>query len=187
MTAPRSRSERRTAAHLLLSAVLVSACSESPQPAAHPAGPATAESPLDSAVLIVVDTLRADRLGSYGYERRTTPELNRWAQGAAVFDQALAPSPWTLPSMGSLYTGRLPLHHGAGRVVRKGQTTFRRVDEALPQLAIDPIVEVLRPRLGCDRGAPSLDIDVVAAIALVYESKQRVPVVWVNDLGAVGN
>src|SRR5690348_12223485 len=60
-------------------------------------------------VLITIDTLRADRLGVYGYgERPTSPNLDAWAQGAVVFDRATAAAPWTLPSLGALLTGRYP-------------------------------------------------------------------------------
>jgi choline-sulfatase len=65
-------------------------------------------------ILIVVDTLRADHLGFYGYDRPTSPELDEWASRGLVFEQALAPSPWTLPTFGSILTGLSPLQHGAG-------------------------------------------------------------------------
>lgn len=70
-----------------------------------------------SVVLIVVDTLRADHLGVYGYDRPTSPSLDRWASDAVVFERAHAPSPWTLPSFGSLLTGHTPTRHRAGRTV----------------------------------------------------------------------
>ncbi len=62
-------------------------------------------------ILILVDTLRADHLGMYGYERDTSPFLDAWATGAVVFDQAYAPSSWTRPSTVSLLTGLDPIHH----------------------------------------------------------------------------
>jgi len=72
-------------------------------------------------ILIVVDTLRADRLGVYGYRRNTAPALSSLARSAAVFERAYATSPWTLPTMGSLYTGLLPAQHGAGAVLTVGE------------------------------------------------------------------
>jgi arylsulfatase A-like enzyme len=69
-----------------------------------------------SIVLIVVDTLRADHLGVYGYERPTSPNIDAWAQTGRVYLNAMATSPWTLPSMASLLTGQLPSRHRAGRV-----------------------------------------------------------------------
>ena len=79
--------------------------------------PAPAEPP-PSVLLVVVDTLRPDRLGLYGAERPLSPALDRFAEGALVFERAHANSSWTLPSMASLYSGRLPSAHGAG--VRRG-------------------------------------------------------------------
>lgn len=64
-------------------------------------------------LFVVLDTVRKDRLGPYGYERETTPELSRFAQEATVFDSAVAPAPWTLPVHASLFTGRYPSQHGA--------------------------------------------------------------------------
>jgi arylsulfatase A-like enzyme len=55
-------------------------------------------------VLYLVDTLRADHLGLYGYRRGTDPELRRFAQDAVVFDAAIASSSWTKPSVASLFT-----------------------------------------------------------------------------------
>ena len=57
-------------------------------------------------VLIVVDTLRADRLGCYGYERPTSPVIDRLAAQGTLFLEARAQCSWTLPSMASLMTGQ---------------------------------------------------------------------------------
>jgi arylsulfatase A-like enzyme len=62
--------------------------------------------------MISIDTLRADRLGILGYERGLTPNLDRLAEGGAVFLQATSTSPWTLPSHGSVFTSMLPFDHG---------------------------------------------------------------------------
>ena len=64
-------------------------------------------------LFVVLDTVRKDRLGPYGHERETTPTLDRFAQGATVFESAVAPAPWTLPVHASLFTGRYPSHHEA--------------------------------------------------------------------------
>ncbi|MFW2387726.1 MAG: sulfatase-like hydrolase/transferase, partial [Polyangiales bacterium] len=63
-------------------------------------------------LFIVVDTLRADHLPMYGYERGSTPNLERLADDAIRFDQAFANSSWTRPSFASILTGRLPSSHG---------------------------------------------------------------------------
>lgn len=63
-------------------------------------------------VLFLIDTLRADRLGPYGYERReTSPTMDWLAQHGVVFEQASAPAPWTLPSVASMFTSTLPVEH----------------------------------------------------------------------------
>jgi arylsulfatase A-like enzyme len=64
-------------------------------------------------LLIVLDTLRADHLSSYGYQRRTTPNIDRLAQRGVLFENTFANSSWTLPSHASLLTGRLPFEHKA--------------------------------------------------------------------------
>jgi arylsulfatase A-like enzyme len=61
-----------------------------------------------SVLLIVLDTVRADRMSLHGYHRATTPMLERLAQRGIRFDEARATAPWTLPSHASMFTGRLP-------------------------------------------------------------------------------
>ena len=70
-------------------------------------------------VLIVVDTLRADRTTPYGFAEDTTPELARWAAHGVVFERALAQSSWTKISMASLLTSLWP-HSHAMHDVRDG-------------------------------------------------------------------
>jgi arylsulfatase len=64
-------------------------------------------------VLITLDTTRADRLGCYGYARRTSPHLDRLAGEATVHTRALATTSWTLPAHATLFTGKLAASHGA--------------------------------------------------------------------------
>jgi hypothetical protein len=64
-------------------------------------------------ILISLDTLRADRLGVYGAELPTSPNLDALATRGVVFENAQAPAPWTLPSHRTLLTGLQPLTHGA--------------------------------------------------------------------------
>lgn len=64
-------------------------------------------------LLIVLDTVRADRLSLYGYSRDTTPFLARLGQESTVFTQAISTSSWTMPSHASLFTGLYPNQHGA--------------------------------------------------------------------------
>jgi len=63
-------------------------------------------------VFVVLDSLRTDHVSTYGYDRETTPALDRFAAGATRYDSAFVPAPWTLPSHCSLFTGRAPSEHG---------------------------------------------------------------------------
>jgi arylsulfatase A-like enzyme len=67
-------------------------------------------------LVIVVDTLRADHLSSYGYPRATSPNIDRLARSGVLFENAIAPSSWSLPSHASLVTGRAVHEHGMGNV-----------------------------------------------------------------------
>ena len=69
------------------------------------------EAPL--VVVYLVDTLRADHTGLYGYGRPTTPELDAFADDAVVFEQAIVHSSWTKPSVASILTSLLPGQHRA--------------------------------------------------------------------------
>lgn len=64
--------------------------------------------PRDGVVLLVLDTLRADRVGAYGHSRDTSPRIDALADAGVVFDQAISFAPWTLPSMIALLSARLP-------------------------------------------------------------------------------
>jgi len=63
-------------------------------------------------VLISIDTLRADHLGSYGYERPTSPVMDALARDSIQFENAVSQAGWTLPSHMSLMTSLLPSRHG---------------------------------------------------------------------------
>lgn len=64
-------------------------------------------------IVIVVDTLRADHLSSYGYERDTSPFMDSLAAEGVRFENAIAPSSWTQPSHASMLTGRYTFEHQA--------------------------------------------------------------------------
>jgi arylsulfatase A-like enzyme len=114
----------RTVAALLAAAFLFAGCSE-PDPS-----PAEAADPLATAPIIIVDidTLRADHLGTYGYPRATSPALDAFAAEASVFEWAFAQGPNTPPSQASILTGLQPSRHG-----RISATDV--LDETIPTLA----------------------------------------------------
>ena len=64
-------------------------------------------------ILIVIDCLRADHVGYFGYTRNTTPYLDELAKSGVVFKNAYSNAPWTKPSVVSMLTSLLPNEHGA--------------------------------------------------------------------------
>lgn len=63
-------------------------------------------------LLIAIDTLRADHLGCYGYERDTSPHIDAFASEGVVFDWLIAPAIPTHPSFVTMNTGQYPITHG---------------------------------------------------------------------------
>jgi len=78
------------------------------------ASPATAAAVArrPNVLLIVIDTLRADHLASYGYARATSPNLDRLAAEGTLYENAISASSWTLPAHASLFTGLPVRDHG---------------------------------------------------------------------------
>jgi arylsulfatase A-like enzyme len=66
-------------------------------------------------VFILVDALRADRLGAYGYSRETSPHLDALAERGVRFENVESQSSWTKTSMASLWTARYPRRTGVSR------------------------------------------------------------------------
>lgn len=81
-----------------------------------------------SVILISLDTLRADHLGCYGYDRATSPNMDKLADDAVLFRNTFAAAPWTLPSHVSIMTGLDCVNH---RVTQ----AWDRMDPDLPTLA----------------------------------------------------
>ena len=85
-------------------------------------------------ILISLDTLRADHLPIYGYDRPTAPNLDALARESLVFERAYAEAPHTLPSHTSLFTGLYPGRHG---VLDRGDTLAPEVPTLAEVLAAD--------------------------------------------------
>ena len=96
----------------------------------------SSEPPPPNLVVVLLDTLRPDHLGCYGYERDTSPHLDALAAKSVVFEQAESVAPWTAPAVISLVTGLHPQSHGVLRFPNPG-----RLNERATTLA-----EVLRER-----------------------------------------
>jgi len=116
---PRSLAATALAASLLL----VPACGRKPKAATPRPAPGA------PVVLVVVDTLRSDRLPFYGYASGVTPALSALRADSILFESAWSPVPLTLPAHVSLFTGTLP---GVHRVLDNGGY---RLGDGLPTLA----------------------------------------------------
>ena len=88
-------------------------------------------------VMILVDTLRADHLGAYGYPRPTSPAIDEIAATSVLFERAYSTAPWTNPTIATLFTGYYPQE-----LFRVAPHRFA-IHQALP-LAVDTLAERLR-------------------------------------------
>jgi arylsulfatase len=108
-----------------------------PRESTAPVAPATAPrvgllpdgAPKPNIIMILVDALRADRLGVYGHPGHLTPTLDEIASDGVVFERCMAPAPWTMPSVASLFVSYHPSVH-----------KMLRYKAQLPLKVGDPIV-----------------------------------------------
>jgi len=107
-------------------------------------------------VLISCDTLRADHVSCYGYSRKTTPCLDRFAKEAVVFENAVSDWPWTLPAHMTMLTGLYPKTHRVLKGLRLAEDTTTlaealRADGYL-SAAFTAITWYLAPKYGFPQG-----------------------------------
>ncbi len=117
-------------------------------------------------LLVTIDTLRADRLPSYGYKKGKTPHLNALSTHSVVFDKVAAHTPITLPSHASILTGLYPPQHGVrsnGRFyAHEKLTTLAEVlKEEGYQTGAFVSAFVLDSRFGLNQGFDHYDDDLV--------------------------
>jgi arylsulfatase A-like enzyme len=101
-----------------------------------------------SLILIVVDTLRADYLASYGFDGPISPHLDRLAEEAVLFEQCSSQAPWTTPSVASMMTSLYPEAHGvrlAPGDPRDQRSWRKRWTRAIPESTLT-LAEALRAR-----------------------------------------
>jgi glucan phosphoethanolaminetransferase (alkaline phosphatase superfamily) len=81
------------------------------------AGKSSPGGPLPNVLFLVVDTLRADHLSGYGYERPTSKTVDALIQDSILFERCIAQSSWTRPSTASIMTGLYPGTHLCNRML----------------------------------------------------------------------
>ncbi len=132
-------------------------------------------------LLVVVDTLRADHCSLYGYQRDTTPFLERLGEESLVFEHAVSPASWTLPAMTSLFTGTYPPRHGAVQGGRSMKPSFETLAEVVQSAGLTTVGISANPLInfthGFDQGFEEFR-DVpwrrAAAVNRIFES-------WLED------
>lgn len=150
----------RRAPSLLLLAVLLAGV---PGCGDRPAGEAMPSLPLPDVVLIVIDTLRADHLSGYGYERETTPFLDRLMASGVRCEQAISPSSWSAPSHTTIITGTAPHHH---QVMNWGHSIAA---------GVDPLAKHLKAR-GYATGLFSTHLSLHKSVGRIQEGCDQVEV-----------
>ena len=112
--------------------------------------------PKPNVLLVTIETFRADHVGSYGYGRNTTPNLDRLARQGAKLENAVAQAPFTLPSISSLMTGMTPPGHGVRNhpavLADSIETLAERFQRAGYQTAAMTRHTWLRNKSGLDQG-----------------------------------
>lgn len=123
----------------------LAAQSAAPDPGAAPVAPPPAAAAIKNLVVVTIDTVRADRLGCYGYFRDTSPRLDALAKESIRFTRCLTPIAQTTPSHWSIFTGVTPYEHqmltnfsgggtrGGGVQGRKTAPTLRLLAERMAE------------------------------------------------------
>ena len=110
-----------------------------------------------NALLVTLDTTRADALSLYGFPSPTTANVDALAAAGVTYDRCRAVAPITLPSHASMLTGRYPLRHGVrangtGRLSREAVTLAERARDGGLETAAFVAAAVLDRRFGLDQG-----------------------------------
>ena len=145
-------------------------------------GPSAAPSP--SILLITIDTLRADAVSAYGDVEATTPTFDTLAAAGHLYTRAYAPSPWTLPSHASLFTGMTIDGHGVGlqgRVTlpQAAQTLAERLRDAGYETAGFSENALISQTFGFDQG---FDHFAVHTVAEQFASRKKLVIDVVDEV-----
>jgi arylsulfatase A-like enzyme len=120
-------------------------------PVEEPTPPVVTDPP--NIVVFLIDTLRADRLGLYGYDTLpTSPRMDGLAEQSVVFDHAYAPAPWTLPSVASIFTSTHICEHGVIHDRNRLHESFETLAERLGDSGYRTLGLTGNPYVGADFG-----------------------------------
>ncbi len=156
----------------LLAASALCSCGEEPRP--------------PNIAFIGLDTVRADHLGCYGYERETSPAIDRLASEGTLFEYAVSHAPWTLPSFASAFTSLYPSQHGAGFLKSAMGLGFPTMATILAEngYSTGAIVNTaaLNPVFGIDRGFAHYDVEPITA-GRAADGTTRAALEWIDGQG----
>jgi choline-sulfatase len=130
---------------------------------------AGAGSPADGPVILIsIDTLRADRLPVYGYQKVRTPNIDAFAAQSIVFERAYSHAPQTLPAHASILSGELPFEHGVrdniGFTLKPGRWSIQKAlgDRGWPTAGFVSAY-VLRAQTGMSQDFDTYDSELPAS------------------------
>ncbi|MEA3402404.1 MAG: sulfatase [Armatimonadota bacterium] len=114
-------------------------------------------------LLVVLDSARADRFGCYGYEKRTTPNIDRIAEEGTLFTECYSESSWTLPVSFTLLTGLVPREHRS-ESYRELPPELPTLQEAMIRAGYETFLfssnAFLGPATGLQRGFDHFDMSI---------------------------
>ena len=99
-------------------------------------------------IFIVLDTQRADRLGAYGHQKACTPNLDTFANQSTLFEQAISPAQWTVPSHASLFSGLYPTAHQVTQSSQSLSPDIPHLAEVLTRNGYDTVGFCNNPLVG---------------------------------------
>lgn len=103
--------------------------------------PGCARKKRPNVIVVLVDTLRADHLGCYGFPADISPSVDRLAAESVVFERCVSPAPWTKPSVATLFTSLYPSQHGLSSSPKSMPDPSQARDTEVLPAAIETMAE----------------------------------------------
>ncbi len=128
---PTSRSRARGLAAAVTFVALAAAACGKPAPEGFPDFSADSGLARPNVLIVLIDALRRDHVGAYGYQLPTTPAIDAFAAESTLFERGYSHSTWTKPSVATLFTSLYPDQHGLGRVGFEDDAGFQT--DVLPE------------------------------------------------------
>lgn len=140
-------------------------------------------------LFVSIDTLRADHLGTYGWERPTSPNFDAFAAKGVVFERAQSSSSWTLPSLTTLMTSLLPSTHRCEKDTSRLDPSYTTLAEILRDAGYDTAIVAshlfLNAGHGLQQGFTRVDTRIIQdEFAITSPQVTDWGVSWLQDKAA---